>query len=115
MKLKDLANLPALSPLQPRGNLDAVVSGGYTGDLLSDVMGHAAEGNVWITCQTHENIVAVARLKNLAGIIIVNGRKPDDDVLRRAREEGIPIFGTAEPAFMVGGTLHALLRGPKER
>lgn len=115
MKLKDLAALPALSPLQGRGNFDSVVGGGYTGDLLSDVMGHAGERSVWITCQTHENIVAVARLKNLAAIIIVNGRRPDEAVLRRAREEGIPILGTSETAFAISGMLYALLNEPKDR
>lgn len=25
------------------------IKGGYTSDLLSDVMGHAREGNVWVT------------------------------------------------------------------
>jgi len=115
MKLKDLAKLAGLSLLQDRGDLEAVVGGGYASDLLSDVMAHAGERSVWITCQTHENIVAVARLKNLAAIIIVNGRKPDDAVLRRAREEGIPILGASEPAFAVSGKLFGLLNAPKDR
>lgn len=115
MKIKDLAKLPGLSLLQGQGDLDGVVSGGYAGDLLSDVMGHAGERIVWVTCQTHENIVAVARLKNLAAIIIVNGRRPDEAVLKRARDERVPIFSTAEPAFAVCGSLFALIREPKDR
>jgi len=50
---------------------DAKVTGGYTCDLLSDVMGNSKTGNLWITMQTHQNILAVARLKDLAGIVIV--------------------------------------------
>ena len=34
--------------------------GGYTGDLLSDVMANSHEGDIWITRQVHQNIVAVA-------------------------------------------------------
>ena len=64
MKLKDLAERLALDVLQPGGNFDVEVSGGYAGDLLSDVIGNARERNLWFTCQTHENIVAVAKLKN---------------------------------------------------
>ncbi|MCJ7679226.1 MAG: serine kinase, partial [Candidatus Aminicenantes bacterium] len=49
---------------------DREVTEGYTGDLLSDVMANSREGNIWITLQTHQNIVAVAKLKELAGIIL---------------------------------------------
>jgi hypothetical protein len=110
MNLKDLADSLALSVLQPRGNLDVGVTGGYTGDLLSDVMGNAKEGNIWVTCQTHENIVAVARLKNLAGIILVNGRQPDESALGKARDERVIILGTPESAFAITGTLASLFR-----
>jgi hypothetical protein len=105
MNLKDLAGLLTLNVLQPQGNFDVTVSGGYTSDLLSDVMGNAKEKNVWITCQTHENIVAVAKLKNLAAIILVNGRKPDEAALRKAREENVVIFGTSESEFSITGVL----------
>jgi len=106
MKLKDLAGLLTLNVLQPQGNFDVDVTGGYTSDLLSDVMGNAKERNVWITCQTHENIVAVAKLKNLAAVILVNGRKPDDAALKKAREEKVVIFGTPESEFAISGVLY---------
>jgi hypothetical protein len=108
MNLKDLADRLALNVLQPVGNFDAAVTGGYTGDLLSDVMGNAKEHSIWITCQTHENIVAVARLKNLAGIILVNGRKPEDPTLGKARDEGVIILGTPESAFAITGAVAGL-------
>jgi len=72
--------------------LDRAVTGGYAGDLLSDVLAHAAKGDVWITLQTHTNIVAVASAKELGGIIIVQGRTPEEETLRKAREEHIPIL-----------------------
>jgi NAD(P)H-dependent FMN reductase len=110
MKLRDLAGQLALNVIQPQGNFDVVVSGGYTSDLLSDVMGNAKERNVWITCQTHENIVAVAKLKNLAAVILVNGRKPDDAALKKAREENVVIFSTPEPEFSITGVLYNLFK-----
>lgn len=72
--------------------LDRPVTGGYAGDLLSDVLAHARQGNIWITLQTHANIVAVASAKELSGIIIVNARMPDEETLRKAEEEHIPIM-----------------------
>jgi hypothetical protein len=100
----------SLNIIQDQGDLDVSVSGGYTSDLLSDVMAYGKEKNVWITCQTHENIVAIAKLKNLAGIILVNSRKPDQATMQKAREENVVILGTSEPAFAVTGALYNLLK-----
>jgi hypothetical protein len=109
VKLSDLASRLGLAPLQPHGNPDTEVSGAYTSDLLSDVMAYGRERNVWITCQTHENIAAVAKLKNLAAIILVNNRRPDEATLRRAQEEGILLYATSDSAFIITGKLYHLL------
>jgi hypothetical protein len=88
------------------------VLGGYASDLLSDVMGNAQEGDLWITLQKHVNTVAVAELKGLSGIVLVNGRQPEADMLARAAEHGVPIVATGLPAFDVAGIMYGLgLRG----
>jgi predicted transcriptional regulator len=85
------------------------VTGGYVSDLLSDVMGNATEGEVWITLQSHANVVAIASLKELAAIILVKGIEPDRAVLDKAEEEGIPVLGTCENTFAISGKLFQLL------
>jgi hypothetical protein len=60
--------------------------------LLSDVMGNAAEDEVWITLQTHQNIMAIASLKDLAAVVLVKGLEPEDDTLAHSEEEGIPLL-----------------------
>jgi len=82
------------------------VLGGYASDLLSDVMANAVEGDVWVTLQKHVNIVAVAKLKGLAAIVIVNGRTPEPDTLARAEAEGIPVVSTPLTAFEAVGILY---------
>jgi serine kinase of HPr protein (carbohydrate metabolism regulator) len=89
--------------------LNNVISGGYTSDLLSDVMGHADEGLVWITLQTHKNVMAVASLKELAAVILIKNLEPDPDMLLQANEEGIPVLGTQLFAFDMSGKLFNLL------
>ena len=84
------------------------VAGGYVTDLISDVIGNAREGFIWITFQVHLNIVAAASLKNLAGIIIVNNRMPERETLDRASQEKITIMTTPLPAFEVVGRLYEL-------
>lgn len=85
------------------------VSGGYVSDLLSDVMGHAREGQVWITLQSHTNVVAIASLKELAAILLVKGIEPDETVVEKAREEGVAILGSNEDTYTITGKLFQLL------
>ncbi len=85
------------------------VTGGYASDLLSDAIANAEEGCLWITVQRHLNIVAVAQLKKLAGIILSRGGEPDPAVLSRAEQEGLFILSTADDSFTAAGKLYALV------
>jgi predicted transcriptional regulator len=71
-------------------------------------MAKAQEGNVWVTLQSHPNIVAVASLLNLAGIIITEGVVPDAATVEKAEQEGIPILMTPLTTFTVVGRLFEL-------
>ena len=47
-------------------------------------------------------------MKELAGIILVSSRKPDEDAAAKAEEEGIVIMVSELPAFEVVGRLYGL-------
>lgn len=105
MNLKDLVNEFGLDVKAGHGHLDRAVTGGYVSDLLSDVLAHADEGNLWITLHIHQNIVAVASHKDLAGIVLVQGRQPEKDTIAKAEDENIPILVTNLSAFELVGRL----------
>jgi serine kinase of HPr protein (carbohydrate metabolism regulator) len=110
MKIKDIIDKLELKAIAGQENLNANVAGGYTSDLLSDVIANSKEGSLWITLQIHQNVIAVARLKDLAGIIIVNNREPDEDTLKKANEENVPVLSCQETAFEISGKLYELLK-----
>ena len=87
-------------------SLSNEVRGGYASDLISDVIANAREGDLWVTLQTHLNTVAVAGMKDLAAIVIVNSRQPEADTLEKAREESIPLLVSDLPAFELIGRLY---------
>ncbi|MFZ5639887.1 MAG: DRTGG domain-containing protein [Bacillota bacterium] len=89
--------------------LDNAVTGAYCSDLLSDVMANAKKGDLWITLQTHQNIVAVASLAELAGIVITRGAQPDPDTIAKAEKENIPVLTSPLPSFEAAGKLYCLL------
>jgi hypothetical protein len=116
VKLLDLVNTIDLRVRSAGGNLESEVTGGYASDLLSDVLANAAEGDLWVTLQTHENIVAVASMKGIAGIVLVGGREPQKETRLKAEAEGIPILVSDLPSFALVGMLHGLgIRGKVDR
>ena len=86
------------------------IKGGYVSDLLSDVMGNAQEGQVWITLQTHKNVMAIASLKDLAAVILVKGLQPNPDTAAQSEEENIPLLGATDQTFEMSGKLYNLLK-----
>lgn len=109
MKVKDIIPILDLKVFGGSQGLDHEITGGYTSDLLSDVMGHAENGKIWITLQTHKNVIAIASLKDLAAVILIKGLEPDADMLAQAEEEGIPVLGINDQAFETTGKLFNLL------
>jgi len=108
MKLSELAARLDLKVFTGEGGLDRPVGGGYAGDLLSDVMAHGRKDDLWVTIQVHPNVVAVAVLKDLAGIVLANGREPTAETIERAEKEGVPLLGTPATAFELAGRLHGI-------
>ena len=90
------------------GGSDADVTGGYASDLLSDVLANAKHGDVWVTNQKHINVIAVASLLGLSGVIIAGGISPDENTVEKAREEEVSLFMSDLPAFEIVGRLYAL-------
>ena len=108
MTLIDLATRLDLKVFTAGMTLDKPVLGGYASDLLSDVIGHGRKGDLWVTMQVHPNIVAVAVLKDLAGIVLVNGREPAPETLEQAIREKVPLLGARAGAFELAGRLYGL-------
>lgn len=108
MTVREIASALGCEVIQGKFD-DGAVTGGYTSDLLSDVMAHATAGDVLITIQSHKNTVAVATLASLPAILVCNSRPVPEDMVEAAAEEGVAILRTAESQFVVSGRLYALL------
>jgi serine kinase of HPr protein (carbohydrate metabolism regulator) len=76
-------------------------------------MANSRAGYVWVTRQVHQNIVAVATLKEHAGIILVNSCEPAKDTLEKAVRENMPILLSDLTAFELTGKIYNLLNAEK--
>ncbi len=111
MQLQEVMEKLDLTLVTPELEGDALtdeVKGGFVSDLLSNVMGKAQPGQVWVTMQGHRNVAAVASLIGLAAVIIAGGAQPAPDTLEKATSNVVVIFTTPLSAFDVVGRLYAL-------
>ena len=109
MTLQEVIDELELKLLTNKTALDQEISPvGYASDLLSCVMAGASPQGVWVTLQSHLNIVAVASVKELRAVIITEGAAPDKDTIARANEEGIALLSTERNTFHVAGKLWEL-------
>lgn len=85
------------------------VSQGYAGDLLSWVMGYAAENSAWLTIMSNQNVAAVALMVDISCVILTEGVQPDEALLKRATERGVNLLGCADTTFDMAVKLGAVL------
>lgn len=108
MTVEELAAHLPLKVVAGDSRLKEGITGGYVCDLLSNVMAHAAAGNVWVTMQGHPNIIAVASLLGLAAVIVAGGATLDRTTVDRAVSEDIVLLVTDLPAFEVVGLMYSM-------
>jgi len=99
----DRLNLTILT--DPRDFSSIQPEGGYTSDLLSCVMAGAKSNYLWVTLQSHLNIVAVAALLEVAAIIITENAQPDPATIVKANEQGVILLSTSKLTYEIDGRL----------
>ena len=87
--------------------LDREVTCGYACDLLSWVMSHGEAGMIWITVQTHMNVIAVASLADMSAVLVPENIRVEQAVADKAREEGVAILVSDRSAYELSGLLYA--------
>lgn len=107
MKLGELIDKLGLEVKTGAGGLEREADVCYVSDLLSNVMGQAPPGALWITMQGHQNIAAVASLLSLGAVIVAGGAAIEAETVKKAMENDVTILASAAPAFEIAGRLYA--------
>jgi hypothetical protein len=114
VKLEQIVAELGLTELTPAAgdSVDGEITRGYASDLLSDVLANAPSGGLLVTLQVHLNVIAVAAHADLSAVVFAGGRRPDDEIVAKAVEEGLALYASGDDTFEVVGRLYALgLRG----
>ncbi len=101
MTIREVVEKLGLEVLAGDKHLERKISGGYVADLLSCVMAGAEADNLWITLQSHSNIVAVASLLGIAAIVVAEGARVPEDSLEKAAQQDVIILSSQEPVYEI--------------
>ena len=108
MKLKEIVDKVELESITEFNDVD--ITFGHVGDLLSEVMGNAPEDSIWITHQSHQNIIAVAEVVGARAIILPENEEYMDETKKIAKEKNIVLLKSKKSAFELAGLLYNLLK-----
>jgi len=114
MEIAVLIDRLSLKVLSGSKNLNRSVSSVYCSDMLSRVMTSGLKEGLWITVQTHMNVVAVASLLEMACVLFPEGLEAESDVLQMSEKEGIPLLSSNLTAYELAGRLYEMGVGRHE-
>lgn len=87
---------------------EIAVTSAYVCDLLSWAMAHTQSGTVWITVQSHVNVVAVASLTGCACVVVPEGIDVSEETLAAARDKNVCILSAPRTSYGAAMALHSL-------
>lgn len=106
MILSELIDALELENLTPELETDIEITGFHMSDIMSEALSCASAGNLWITLQNHEAVIALARLRLIPAVLLVGNRRPLHGMIARAKEQGIVVLRTPLPGFEVAGRIY---------
>lgn len=78
----------------------------FSSDMMSDVLAYAEECSVLITGLCNPQVVRTAEMLDIACIIFVRGKLPDDNMIALAKGKNMAILATKHFMFTTCGILY---------
>ncbi len=86
----------------------------FGADLMSDVLRFARIGSLLLTGITNNQVLQVAEIMDIKGIIFVRGKEPEKNIIAEAEKRKLPLLKTNRLMFDSCGILYTNgLRGGK--
>ena len=89
------------------GDLNQEIKTACGSDMMSDVLAFVKDQSVLLTGLVNPQVVRTAEMMDMACIVFVRGKVPDDSIIRLAEQRGITLLKTRFRMFTAGGRLYA--------
>lgn len=87
--------------------LDREINYCYATDMMSDVLKSCKTGSLLITGLVNQQVLQVAEIMDLSGIIFVSGKKPSEEMIKSVENKNIPLLSTDLHMYEACGVLYS--------
>jgi predicted transcriptional regulator len=105
MKLQEIGNLVVAEVLCGDDLLDTEIAGCFACDLISEMLIAVKPGALLITSLTNVHVLHTAQVMDASAVLFVAGKKPDQNMIKTGRANGIPLLATKRPMFECCGLI----------
>ena len=109
MKLADLATSTGAQILTDGTAAEAEIFRVYAGDRISDLLNQASDNTLLVTNLASQQLIRLAELMDVPGLCLVNGRRPEQEVVDLANAHGTMIMTSPVSVFETCGRLYLCL------
>jgi len=108
MRLQEIINLASGKVLTNfvEFDMENEILGGYTADLMSDVLASIQPDSVLLTGLCNPQVVRTAQMADIRAIIFANGKNPTQDTVSLANEEKLPLITSPYSLYELSGRLY---------
>lgn len=106
MKIKEIAEALNAEVLTAKADLEKEVHTACGSDMMSDVLAYVKDQAVLVTGLNNPQVVRTASMMDMACIVFVRGKRPDESIIKLAEQLDIVVLATEKPMFPACGILY---------
>ncbi|MCA1917792.1 MAG: hypothetical protein LDL38_00180 [Flavobacterium piscis] len=106
MLLKEIKEILNCTNYTDSNLLEKEINFCYATDMMSDVLKSCKTGSLLITGLVNQQVIQVAEIMDLSGIVFVSGKKPSDEMIKSIEKKNIPLLSTDLHMYEACGKLY---------
>ena len=106
MTIRDIQMILEAKVLTETTDLSVEVHTACGSDMMSDVLAYVKDQAVLITGLMNQQAIRTAAMMDMVCVVFVRGKRPNDEIIEVARENGIAVLMTQHRMFSTCGLLY---------
>jgi serine kinase of HPr protein (carbohydrate metabolism regulator) len=106
MTLKEILSLLEAEILTHNSDLDKDIPCAFASDLISDILMCTKEPTLLLTGLTNPQVIRLADMIDLLGIVFVRGKTPPRELVEMAEERNLALISTKLTMYRSSGILY---------
>ena len=106
MQIRDVKNILDAEVLSGEELLDTEVRAACGSDMMSDVLAYVKDQAVLLTGLMNQQAIRTAAMMDIVCVVFVRDKRPGEDILEVARQNGIAVMTTTHRMFTACGLLY---------